>query len=88
MAEFTDREIKIVHAMHSLINFNLRDVPFAVRKSMIMATLKVRGLDYTEQEITDIVLAINAETKLITENALGLLGKYGNILKDMGQVKL
>lgn len=88
MAEFSDREIKIIHTMHSLINFNLKDVPFAVRKSMIMATLKVRGLDYTEQEITDIVLAINAETKLITQNAMALLGKYSNVLKDMGQVKL
>lgn len=88
MAEFSDREIKIVHAMHSLINYNLRDVPFDVRKSMIMATLKVRGLNYTEQEIIDIVLAINAETKLITQNAMALLGKYGNVFKDMGQVKL
>ena len=88
MAEFTDREIKIVHAMHSLINFNLKDAPFAVRKSMIMATLKVRGLNYTEHEITDIVLAINAETKLITSSAMGLLGKYSNVLKDMGNVKL
>ena len=88
MAEFSEREIKIVHAMHSLINFNLKDVPFGIRKSMIMATLKVRGLDYTEQEITDIVLAINAETKLITQNAMALLGKYASMLKDMGQVKL
>lgn len=88
MAEFTNREIKIVHAMHSLINFNLKDVPFEIRKSMIMATLKVRGLDYTEQEITDIVLAINEETKLISQNAMALLGKYSNVLKDMGQVKL
>lgn len=88
MAEFTDREIKIIHAMHSLINHNLRDAPFEVRKAMIMATLKVRGLNYDEQELTDIVLAINEETKLISQNAMALLGRFSPQLKEMGNLKL
>ncbi len=88
MAEFTDREIKIVHAMHSLINQNLRDVPFEVRKAMIMATLKIRDVNYNEQEITDIILAINEETKLISQNAMALLGRFSGTLKDMGNIKL
>ncbi len=88
MAELSERELKIIHIMHSLINYNLKDVPFEIRKNMILGTLKIRNIEYDEREITDLVQAVNAETKFVTQNALGLLGKYGHLLKDMGHFKI
>jgi len=81
--ELSDREIKIIHAMDSLINPALKDVPFDMRRKVCEATLAIRKIDYNEDELTDIVQAITAEKKLTDANAIGLLGKYGHLLKGI-----
>lgn len=88
MAELSEREIKLVHCMLTVINRELQDVPLDIRIKTIMATLTVRGLKYDETEITDLVMAIDSETKLVTQSAFGLLGKYGKSIKAFGNIKL
>lgn len=83
MVELTDREKIIVHAIYSLINPQLQSAPFEVRRNAIYATLSLRNLNPTEHELTDIVQAINMETKDINSAALGVLGKYGHLLKGL-----
>jgi len=84
MVEFTDREIKIIHAMNTLINPGLKNVPQDVRNAMMMSTLKIRGMKFDEQELIDIVLGINEETKLVVQNSFGLLARFKNQISDMG----
>ena len=81
--ELSDREIKIIHAMDSLINPALKDVPFDMRLNVCKATLAIRKIDFNEDEMTDIVQAVNAEKKLTDSNAVGLLGKYGHLLRGI-----
>jgi hypothetical protein len=88
MVEFSDREKTIIHAMLTLINPQLEKTPLDVRKLVIMATLKARGMNFDEQELTDIVLGITDERDMIQKNALGLLSKHGVSIKELGNFKL
>lgn len=82
MAELQDREIKIVHAMHVLLNPELREVPWEIKLRTIQAQLLVHGLEWNEDEMTDLVNAINQELKDTIASAMKNLGKYQHLLKN------
>lgn len=83
MVELQDREIKIVHAMHVLLNPELQEVPWDIKLRTIQAQLLVHGLEWNEDEMTDIVNGINAELKATIASAMKNLGKYSHLLKNM-----
>lgn len=83
--ELTQREQKIIHTMHILINQNLKDVPQDVRENTLKAQLLVRGMEYNVDEIIDIVHAINNETKETIQNAFTKLHKYAPMLKGLNR---
>ena len=88
MVELTDREIKIIHCMTTLINPIIKNVPQDVRNAMIMSTLKVRGQKFDEPELIDIINAITEETKMVVKNSFGLLARFKNQISEMGNVDL
>lgn len=51
-------------------------------------TLKLRNIEFNEDEITDLVNAINEEQSLITKNALGFLDKHNASLGMLKDLKL
>ena len=78
MAEFSDRELKIIHAMTILQNPLLKDdVPADLKQTIITATLAVRGLKFEEAEIIDIVQGIIQEQKMVLQMGLGKMKKMG-----------
>lgn len=79
MAEFTDRERKIVYIMHTLINHNLKNVSQQEREEWTKEHFRTCGLFWNEQEVIDIILAINQETKQTTEK---LTKRFGFILRN------
>ena len=88
MVEFTDREIKIIHCMTTLINPMIKDVPQDVRNAMIMSTLTVRGMKFDEHELIDIINGITEETQMVVKNSFGLLNRFKEQIKEMGKMDL
>ena len=84
--ELTEREKKIIHIMHVLINQNLREVPQDVRENTLKSQLFCRDIKYDESDITDIVLAINQETKETLQNAYAKLHKFAPMLKGLNSL--
>jgi hypothetical protein len=86
MAELTDREKKIVHSMNVMLNPALKDVPFDIKTKALQSVLLVAGYQWDENEMTDLMAAISAETKAGNQSALALLGKYGNMFKGLNKL--
>ena len=76
MVELTQREKIIVHAMNTMLNPQLKDVPFNTKTQALQATLLCAGYTWNESEMTDIMDAIAAETKGGFQNALKLLDRF------------
>jgi len=83
MVELSEREVKIVHIMHTILNPELKDVPWEIKLRTIQAQLLVHGVEWNEEEITDIVEGIKGELKATIQSAMKNLGKYGHLLKGM-----
>lgn len=83
MVELTEREKQIIHCMHILINPQLKEIPFDVRKTAIQSQYLTRGMKWSEQEATDLILAINQETKETVQNAMALLQKFAPQFKGL-----
>ena len=76
MVELTQREKIIVHAMNTMLNPELKKVPFELKTNALKATLLCAGYTWNEQEMTDIMDAIGETTKGGFQNALKLLDKF------------
>lgn len=86
LAELSERERKIVHAMNVMLNPQLQNVPFNIKTSALQSVLLAAGYTWDELEMTDLMQAISAETKAGMQNALGILGKYGSALKGLDKL--
>lgn len=86
MVELTDREKQIIHCMHILINPELKDMPQQAREAAIQSQYLARGLKWDENEATDLILAINQETKETIQNAMALLNKYAPHFKGLSSL--
>jgi hypothetical protein len=83
MVEFTNRETKIVHIMNTILNPELKDVPWEIKLRTIQSNLLVCAIEWNEDEILDIVEGIKATQKATIASAMKNLGKYGHLLKGM-----
>lgn len=89
MAEFNDREIKIIHTMTILQNPMLKDVPPELKKTLLTANLQLRGLEFDEREIIDLHEAVMAEQKLVLQKGLAFMNKHGaSVTEAMKHLKL
>lgn len=86
MVEFTQREKIIVHAMNTMLNPSLKDVPFDLKTKALKATLLCAGYTWNEQEMTDIMDAIAEETKGGFQNALKLLDRFKGQIKGLNKI--
>ena len=82
MAEFSEREIKIIHTMTLLQNPMLANVPPELKKTMMITNLRVRGLDFDEREIIDLHEAIMAEQHLVLQKGLAFMDKHGISIQE------
>ena len=89
MVEFTEREMKIIHTMNVLRNPQLiSKTPPEVMKTIVTATLMVRGIKFEEQEIIDLIEGVTDEVNLSVQNAIGFIHKHQPLFKDMAALKL
>ena len=89
MAEFNEREAKIIHTMTILQNPLLKDAPPELKKTMMITNLRMRGLDFDEQEIIDLSQAIMEEQKIVLQKGLAFMNKHGlSVTEAMKHVKL
>lgn len=86
MVEFTQREKIIVHAMNTMLNPSLKEVPFDLKTNALKATLLCAGYTWNEQEMTDIMDAIGEETKGGFQNALKLLDRFKGQIKSLNKI--
>ena len=77
MAEFNDREKKIIHTMTILQNPLLKDVPPELKKTLLTANLNLAGLEFNEREIIDLHEGVMAEQKAVLQKGLGFMSKHG-----------
>lgn len=88
MAEFTDRERKIIHGVSILMNPAFQGVPPVVRQNVYMMCLKMQEIEFTEEELKDLMFGIEDEQKLVFQNAMGMMSKMGNAFKGIEKVDL
>ena len=89
MVEFTERETKIIHTMNVLRNPQLiGKTPPDVMKTIITGTLMVRGIDFNEQEIIDLIDGVTEEVNLSVQSAMGFIHKHQGMFKDFAALKL
>ena len=86
MVEFTQREKIIVHAMNTMVNPSLKDVPFDLKTNALKATLLCAGYTWNETEMTDIMDGIAEETKGGFQNALKLLDRFKGQIKGLNKI--
>jgi len=76
MAELSEREKKIVIIQNTIANPMMRDVPFDTSKAALVAMFNVMSFNWTDPEITDLVLAINEVHKETHQAAIKSLDKH------------
>jgi len=86
MVELTDREKKIVHMITTMLNPALKDVPFNIKTKALQSVLLVAGFRWDEEEATDMMQAIDMQIKAGSQAAMGMLGKYGHLLKGLDKL--
>ena len=77
MVELTDREKKIIHIKFIMHGEKLQKLPINVRETMLIMTLKLRGIEYDKNEMLDIGQAIIDEQGMIEKKGMGFLDKHG-----------
>lgn len=88
MVEFTDRELKIIHTMNVLRNPQLiGKTPPDVMKTVVTGTLAVRGIEFNEDEIIDLIEGVTEEVNLSVQNALAFINKHQPMFKDFAALK-
>ena len=88
MVEFTEREIKIIHAMAFLQSPQFKVIPPEVKKNAVGLMLKARGMNFDENELIDLMEGIKAEQELTIKEAYGMLDKMGPMLKGFGKANI
>lgn len=86
--EFSDREIKIIQTMNILRNPLLGNVPPETKRNLMIMSLKIRGINFEEQEIIDMSEAITNEVNLTVQKSLGIMHKFRPMLKDLKGLSL
>ena len=77
MAEFSDREKKIIHTMTILQNPMLKSVPPELKKTLLTANLNLAGLQFDEREIIDLHEGVMAEQQAVLQRGLKFMDKHG-----------
>ena len=80
MVELTIREKKIVILQNDMSNPEMKDVPFDVQQATTKAMWLVMDFIWNDDEVTDLLLAINEVHKQTHESAMGKLDKYKHLL--------
>lgn len=83
MAELTERERLIGTVMFTLLNPQLEHVDFEARKNILDAILIIKGIKANDEELTDLVQALNHDNASGVQKAIGILGKHGSLLKGL-----
>jgi len=86
LVEFTQREKIIVHAMNTMLNQDLKKVPFELKTNALKAVLLSAGYTWNEQEMTDIMDGIAEETKGGFQNALKLLDRFKGQIAGLNKI--
>ena len=76
MAELTDREKKIVIIQNTIANPLMRDVPFDTTKAALVSMFNIMNFNWTDTEVTDLVLAINEVHKETHQASMRVLDKH------------
>jgi hypothetical protein len=76
---FTDRERKIITIMLTVINPlpEIRNKPDDVKQQLIIQALRIRGFEFNESEIIELVQGITKESQFTIKNIFGFLQKNG-----------
>ena len=82
MAEFNEREIKIIHTMTILQNPMLTQVPPDLKRTLMIANLRLRVLEFNEQEIIDLHEAIMSEQQAVLQRGLKFMSEHGISVND------
>ena len=80
MVELTDREKKIIILQSVMANPEMKEVPFETQQAATKAMWLVMGFEWNDDEITDMLLAINEVHKETQSAAMGKLDKYKHLL--------
>ena len=80
MVELTDREKKIVILQNVMANPEMKGVPFETQQATTKAMWLVMGFEWNDDEITDMLLAMNEVHKETHSAAMGKLDKYKHLL--------
>ena len=80
MVELTDREKKIVILQNVMANPEMKGVPFETQQATTKAMWLVMGFECNDDEITDMLLAMNEVHKETHSAAMGKLDKYKHLL--------
>lgn len=88
VAEFSEREIKIIHTMNILRNPLIADAPPETKKNLMIMSLKIAGLKFEEREIIDLSEAITNEVNLTVKKSIGIMDRYKPMLKDLAGLRL
>lgn len=88
MVEFTDREKAIIHGMGLIMHPMFSQIPPRVRETTYMMFIKTAGLNFSEDELKDLMLGVEAEQQAVMKSGFALLDKAGPALKGIGKTSL
>lgn len=88
MVELSKREIKICHLFLTVLNYRFNDAPQELKESMLGVMLSLRDIKYDEEEMIDLVQALNAEQELLTKASMKALWEHKDSLKGLKNLKL
>lgn len=86
MAEFTQREKNIIHAINVMNNPAYSKAPFDIKTVALQAVLLSAGYKWNEPEMIDLMQAIGLEIKDAYEHGLKMLDKYKDQFKGLNQL--
>lgn len=66
-----------------ILNPQTKDIPWKIKRNLINATLTIRGITITDQELDDIYQALEVEKDLTIKEGIGIVGKYGHLIKGL-----
>ena len=70
------------------MNYQYSDVPQNLKEGMLAATLKLRGIEFNEPELADIVNALNQEQTMIAKSTFKFLAQHDGAISALKHFKL
>ena len=86
MVELAQREKIIIHMLNIMNNPQLQNAPLEIRTKALQSVLLVAGYEWNENEMTDLMNSVTAETNSGMQSALKMLDKFGFAMKGLRKI--